>query len=172
MQLTSAPSANLSPIICVLSNISRPGPEAKHSPPFSGHLEVFKSQVWPLIEHLGPIIFGETSPKFDEQKAPTNFPYNTFIFISDKNWYNFISIYMKTYSSWNAIGVELLFQEKSSITQIVAGHQSIGVVHGCGVNSKPVKGAQSIANRVNETQLEQCFIHIVLVLRSLLNRIL
>lgn len=73
--LTKAPSAKRSPITFVLSNISLPGPEAKHSPALAGHVEVNKSHELPVREHFGPIIFGDTSPKFEEQKDPTNLPF-------------------------------------------------------------------------------------------------
>lgn len=61
-------------IIFVLSNISLPGPDAKHSPSSLGQDEVSRSHVFPVFWHFGPIIFGETSPKLEEANAPTNLP--------------------------------------------------------------------------------------------------
>lgn len=61
-------------IIFVLSNISFPGPDEKQSPSSLGQDEVRRSHGFPVLWHFGPIIFGETSPRLEEAKAPTNLP--------------------------------------------------------------------------------------------------
>jgi hypothetical protein len=72
-----APLYILVAIIFVLSNMSFPGPNAIHLSFLSGHWDVFSSQGKPVFMHLGPAIFGETSPKFADETAPTNSPLPT-----------------------------------------------------------------------------------------------
>jgi len=59
----------------VLSNISFPGPEAKHISIFPGHV-YWLEQFFPENSHFGPRVFGETSPRLVEAKAATNWPYD------------------------------------------------------------------------------------------------
>lgn len=61
-------------MILVLSNMSFPGPEAKHLSFFSRHL-YSAVQEFPVNSHFGPRVLGETSPKFEEANAATNGPY-------------------------------------------------------------------------------------------------
>lgn len=61
-------------MIFVLSYILSPGPEAMHNFVWpSQELETL-SQDLPLLVHLGPLIFGETSPRLLEANAATNGP--------------------------------------------------------------------------------------------------
>lgn len=64
-----------SPIIRVLSTISFPGPKAMHSCDRLLHVELTKSHGSPVSMHLAPIVFGDTSPRFELANAATNGPY-------------------------------------------------------------------------------------------------
>ena len=54
--------------------MSVPGPNARQFWKLPPHVEFEKSQSIPVSLHLGPLIFGETSPEFDEANAATNGP--------------------------------------------------------------------------------------------------
>lgn len=59
--------------MCVLSYISLPGPEAKHSSSFPGHVYCVE-QSNPENSHFGPLVFGDESPKLLEANAATKGP--------------------------------------------------------------------------------------------------
>lgn len=65
---------NLSAIILVLSYMFFPGPKATHN--FACPLQelVTSSQGRPVFKQCGPLVLGETSPKFVDAKAATNGP--------------------------------------------------------------------------------------------------
>ena len=54
--------------------MSVPGPNARQFWELPPHVEFEKSQSIPVSLHLGPLIFGDTSPEFDEANAATNGP--------------------------------------------------------------------------------------------------
>lgn len=65
---------NFVAIICVLSNISFPGPAATQYFACPSQVLETKSHSFPVVTHLGPRVLGETSPKLVEANAPTNRP--------------------------------------------------------------------------------------------------
>jgi hypothetical protein len=72
--LTFALSESFPAMILVLSNILSPGPKAMQVFTFPLQVLDTKSHSSPVSMQMGPLVFGETSPKFDEAKAPTNSP--------------------------------------------------------------------------------------------------
>lgn len=61
-------------MIYVLSYMSFPGPKAMHLSLRSAQVEVSASQGSPVLTHLGPAMFGVTSPKFEDANAATKGP--------------------------------------------------------------------------------------------------
>ena len=59
----------------VLSNMSFPGPDAKHISFLPEHVYC-AVQCFPENSHFGPRVFGETSPKLVDAKAATKSPCN------------------------------------------------------------------------------------------------
>lgn len=51
-----------------------PGPEAMHNLAWPPHELDTSSQDLPLFVHLGPLMFGDTSPRLLEANAATNGP--------------------------------------------------------------------------------------------------
>lgn len=85
-----------SPIIRVLSTISFPGPNAMHFCVLPLHVELTKSHGSPVSMHFAPIVFGETSPRFELAKAATNGP----CYVVNKQQYlNLLSI-KETSEQW------------------------------------------------------------------------
>lgn len=62
-------------MILVLSNMLSPGPEAMQCFAWPSQELETSSQGFPLLMHLGPLMFGETSPRLLEAKAATNGPW-------------------------------------------------------------------------------------------------
>ena len=60
--------------------MSVPGPNAKQFWELPPHVKFEKSQSIPVSLHLGPLIFGDTSPEFDEANAATNGPCSDILF--------------------------------------------------------------------------------------------
>ena len=61
--------------------MSVPGPNARQFWELPPHVEFEKSQSIPVSLHLGPLIFGDTSPEFDEANAATNGPCSDILFL-------------------------------------------------------------------------------------------
>ena len=61
-------------MISVDSNISRPGPKATHRGMCPLHVDVSISQGNPESRHLGPAVFGDTSPRLVLANAATKDP--------------------------------------------------------------------------------------------------
>ena len=61
--------------------MSVPGPNARQFWELPPHVEFEKSQSIPVSLHLGPLIFGDTSPELDEANAATNGPCNDILFL-------------------------------------------------------------------------------------------
>ena len=61
--------------------MSVPGPNARQFWELPPHVEFEKSQSIPVSLHLGPLIFGDTSPEFDEANAATNRPCGDILFL-------------------------------------------------------------------------------------------
>ena len=62
--------------------MSVPGPNARQFWELPPHVKFEKSQSIPVSLHLGPLIFGDTSPEFDEANAATNGPCSDILFLS------------------------------------------------------------------------------------------
>lgn len=60
-------------MICVLSFMSLPGPEATHNS-FKSQEGPGMSQGLPDLWQCGPLMLGDTSPKLDDANAATKFP--------------------------------------------------------------------------------------------------
>ena len=73
----------------VESFMSVPGPNARQFWELPPHVEFEKSQSIPVSLHLGPLIFGDTSPEFDEANAATNGPCSDILFLIKLIQYTF-----------------------------------------------------------------------------------
>lgn len=74
MKRTIAARYNLVAIILVLSNISLPGPEAKHFSLDVEHFSLSWSQTLPENSQRGPFVLGDTSPRLVDANAQTTDP--------------------------------------------------------------------------------------------------
>lgn len=74
--ITIAVSNILVAMILVLSNMSLPGPDAKHLSLGKLHNSFSWSQTFPENSHFAPFVFGETSPRLVDANAQTIRPWN------------------------------------------------------------------------------------------------